>query len=116
MEKNLLKEDTKVLEFDDVGTEETPSETVTTDRGSVTYDTPPEQRGRTIVIDFEEQSEPEAERQPIPCCTGAMQASLQQRGKRVLCVACATVYQYGFRVERRPDLRRQILGSAAPPF
>lgn len=110
---NLLREDTKVLALGDIGKAEAPHDTLTTDRGIVTYDSPPEERGRTIVIDFEERSEPRPEHQAVPCCTGAVQASLQQWGRRTLCVACAKVYQQGFRVDCRPDLRRRLQRSRA---
>ncbi|WP_089721931.1 hypothetical protein [Candidatus Entotheonella palauensis] len=35
----------------------------------------------------------EAER--VPCCSGAMRASLQHYGRRVLCLPCKTIYRFG---------------------
>lgn len=114
--KSLLREDTKLLAFDEMGGGDPTRDSLTTDRGIITYDIAPKQRGDTIVIDFEELSEPEPKRQAIACCTGAMQASLRQWGRQALCVACANVYQYGCRVDCRPDVRRQMRRRGPEPF
>ena len=116
MKEDKIREDTRELAFDDIGAAHPPPASLTTDRGTVTYDIPPEQRGHTIVIDCEERSEPGLEHQSVPCCTGAMQASLHQQGRRVLCLTCATVYQYGYKVDYRPDIQRRMMGRRAAPF
>ncbi len=33
--------------------------------------------------------------EPVPCCTGAMHASLRHQGRRVLCLSCRTIYWHG---------------------
>ena len=104
-----LPEETKVLVLDEIGTF-TPAplapktETPEADHGAVSYDTPPEVRGRTITVDFNELPGPQPE--PAMCCTGAINASLQFNGRRTLCLACETIYQYGFRVGKQSTVRR----------
>ena len=109
-----LPEETKVLLLDEMGNfiPQTPAdpktETPEADQGAVSYDTPPEVRGRTITVDFNELPGPQPE--PALCCTGAINASLQFNGRRTLCLACATIYQYGFRVGKQSTVRRRPRG------
>jgi hypothetical protein len=82
-----------------------------THSGTVQYDMPPPVRGKTITIEFDEMTEPQPE--PVPCCTGAIHASLQFNGRRMLCLGCATIYQYGFKVGQMHGVRRY---TGRPPL
>ena len=80
-----------------------PQEAPLTHSGTVQYDVPPDVRGKTITINFDEMTEPQPG--PVPCCTGAIDASLQC-SRRMLCLGCATVYQYGSTIGQMRGVRR----------
>lgn len=110
MANGELPEETKVIVLDETGTfvlpptDESQLNTQPTDQGRVHYDTPPGVRGNTITIDFNELTEPQPE--PDVCCAGAIDASRHMNGRRTLCLKCATIYQYGFKIGRAPSRRR----------
>jgi hypothetical protein len=89
-----------------------PQEAPGSHSGTVQYDVPPPVRGKTITIHFDEMVDPELDAMtdpqpgPVSCCTGAINASLELNGRRILCLGCATIYQYGFKVRQMSGVRR----------